>query len=82
VFRSTELDLTTINPPRMKILPPTNGMVVIEVRGSAARTNVLQSSGDFVSWRNDATNVAPLARACSVCGAAIRRRVFFRAWQP
>jgi hypothetical protein len=82
VFRSTELDLTTINPPRMKILPPTNGMVVIEVRGSAARTNVLQSSGDFVSWRNDATNVAPLGKSVFSVRSSNSPARFFRAWQP
>jgi len=63
VFRSTAIDLTTITLPRMKILGPTNGVLTIEVRGSAERTNILQATDDFMSWRNVATNVAPLGKS-------------------
>ena len=81
-LRSTALDLTTIIPPRMTILPPTNGLAAIEVRGSAGRTNVLQDSVDLVTWRNVATNVAPLGKSVfNVPTTALPARTF-RTRQP
>jgi hypothetical protein len=81
-FRSTAIDLTTIIPPRMKIFPPTNGVVAIEVRGSPGRTNVLQSTDNLVTWRNVATNVAPLGKSVFTVPANAFPARFFRARQP
>jgi hypothetical protein len=81
VFRSTAIELTTIIPPRMKILGPTNGVLTIEVRGSAERTNVLQATEDLVLWRNVATNVAPLGKSVFSIPTSASPARWFRARQ-
>jgi hypothetical protein len=81
-FRSTAINFTTLIPPRMKILPPTNGVVVVEVRGSANRTNILQSTDDLVTWRNVGTNFAPLGKSVFSLPLSTTPARMFRAHQP
>jgi hypothetical protein len=82
-FRSTALDLTTIAPPRLRLLSgPTNGAISIRVVADAGQTIVLQGSDNLITWSNLATNADPSGLNTFTVPALSPRGRLYRAFQP
>ncbi len=78
-FRSTEIEMFTINPPpQLRIFAPTNAVVGIEVLGGTGTSNILQARDSFTSgsWVDIATNAVQQGRSLFSVPAPGLGRVF------
>ena len=82
-FSSTEIDLFTIIPPRLRVpSAPVDGILPLEVWGEPGATNILQGSYNWATWLDLATNSAASGTNVFSVPFGPQPAQFFRVLQP